>query len=131
MFKELIGGLFAPLANAYKANQDRKAARDVVKGKIQMAKNEGNLKVELTDQEWESLGVDQENKSWKDEYVTVSVVSLFNLLIVGGIAAAFGHAQVLEGMVLAIQALTAAGVDVGFLLNAVVLAAIGLKVWRA
>ena len=123
--------LFKPLSDAYTANQARKIARDSAKAKIKMAAQDGNLKVELNDQEWEALGVDRENASWKDEYVTVSVVSIFNLLIAGGIAAAFGHPQILEGMVLAVQALTNAGVDVGFLLNAVVLAAIGLKVWRA
>lgn len=123
--------LFKPLSDAYAANQQRKAAKESAKAKIKMAKQDGDLKLELNDQEWEALGVDRENASWKDEYVTVSIVSVFNLLIVGGIAAAFGHPQVLEGMVAAIGALTSAGVDVGFLLNAVVLAAIGLKVWRA
>jgi hypothetical protein len=52
------------------------------------------------------------------------------LIVVGGVAAAFGYSQVLAGVGLAVTALVNAGVDVGFLMEAVTMSAVGLSVWR-
>lgn len=127
---EWVGALLKPVSDAYQANQTRKTARDTAKAKIQLGKQDNEYKVELNDQEWESLNVKGLEASWKDEYVTVSIVSIVNLIVGGGILAAFGYPEVLQGMATAIAALTAAGVDLAFIINAVVLSAIGLKVWR-
>ena len=127
---EWVATLIKPISDAYKVNQERKSARESAKAKIKIAKQDNDYKLELNEQEWEALAVQGLDKSWKDEYVTVSVVSVFNLYVLGGIMAAFGHPELLQGMAIATNALVAAEVDVGFLLSAVVLAAIGLKVWR-
>lgn len=127
---DLVGGLFKPLSDAYKANQDRKAAHDSAKAKIKMQKVDKDYEVTFTDQEWEALSKKGEDNTWKDEYVTVSIVSIINLIVLGGIMAAFGEPRVLEGMGIAILALVDAGVDMAFIFNAVVLSAIGLKIWR-
>jgi hypothetical protein len=126
----LIGGLFKPLSDAYRANQERKAAHDAAKAKLAAKKVDNDYKVELTDQEWEALSKKGENGTWKDEYITVSIVSIINLIVLGGIMAAFGEERVLQGMGIAITALVNAGVDLPFIFNAVVLAGIGLKIWR-
>jgi hypothetical protein len=70
------------------------------------------------------------DKTWKDEYVTVSVVSIFNLIVVGGLSAGLGYPQILNGVAASVLALTSVGVDVGFLLEATVLAGLGLSVWK-
>jgi hypothetical protein len=127
---QIVGGLFGPVADIFKAREARKQAKEQAEAKLKVAKQEGWEKLQLADQEWEQLAVQATKDSWKDEYVTLSVVSVFNLLVVGGLAAAFGEPRVLEGLSIAIQALTAAGVDVGFIMEAVVLAAIGLSIWR-
>ena len=85
----------------------------------------------MTDAEWESIASEKQDSTWKDEYITVSVASILNLIVIGGIAAAFGEPRVLEGVSIALKALSDAGVDMGTLLTAVVFAAIGLKLWRA
>ena len=125
-----VTALTDPIAKAYQAKQELKAAKETAKAKITMSKQDNDYKVELSDQEWEALALEKSDTTWKDEYVTVSIVSIVNLIVVGGLAAAFGEPRVLEGMAIAIQALVAAGVDLAFIINAVVLAAIGLKIWR-
>ena len=126
----MVAALFKPISEAYQANQARKTARETARAKLELARSDQQHALELSDQEWEALSADKQDTSWKDEYVTVSVVSIINLIVIGGIAAAFGKPQILEGVAIGITALANAGVDVGFILNAVVLAAIGLKVWR-
>lgn len=128
--KDLITSLFRPIADIILQRQKRKAAREAAQAKLAAAQAEGVLKLELNKDEWESLQVKGMGQSWKDEYVTVSVMSIFNLILIGGILAAFGQPQLLEGIALAVQALSAQGVDVGFLIEAVALAGIGLSVWK-
>lgn len=127
---EIIKGVLSPVAGFLNKKTERKQNKDTIKGKLAQSKQSDQTDVTLSDGEWETVGQALQDKTWKDEYVTVSLVSIFNLYVVGGIAAAFGYPQMLEGTTLGIQALVAAGVDIGFLLTAVVLAAIGMKIWR-
>jgi len=129
--KSLIQALIAPITGLFKQRGERKAAKEAASAKLSQLKQTDEAKALFTDQEWESLSVKGMNDSWKDEYVTVSVVSVFNLIVLGGVLAAFGHIQLLHGIGIAMKALTDAGIDIGFLLEATILAAIGLKVWRA
>lgn len=125
-----VTALFKPVADIISKRQDRKMAQQTAKTKIEQAKQDDTHALNLNKDEWESLQVKGMDTTWKDEYVTVSVVSIFNLILVGGIASAYGHTQILEGVATAITALTASGVDVGFLLEAAVLAGLGLSVWK-
>lgn len=127
----LISTLFQPLADAYRANQDRKAAKETAIVKIQQTQLEDANKVTLTDAEWEALAVTNLNASWKDEYVTIIITAPIVGILIGGLWTGLtGSKAVLEGMAIGLTSLQAVGVDMGFLMNAVVLAAIGLKVWR-
>lgn len=128
--KDILGGLVDPIAGIFRAREERKTARETAAGKLAVAKQEGFDKMVFSDQDWESIAVKGTEGTWKDEYVTISIVSIINLLVVGGIAAAFGYGQILQGLSIAIQSITAAGVDIGFIMEAVVLAAVGLSVWR-
>lgn len=128
---EKIFGLFIkPVTSYLEKREERKLAQKQIEGKLAAAKIEGAQQVTFNDQELERLSTQQKANSWTDEYATVSILSVFNIIAVGGIAAAFGEPRVLEGMGIAITALVQAGVDVGFLIEAVTLAAVGLTVWR-
>jgi len=128
--KEIAGAVIAPLAQIVTNRQERKAATEQAAAKLVQSKQDGARQVLLKDQEIEAVLASGLGQTWKDEYVTVSLVSIINLLVIGGIAAAFGHGEVLQGLSIALQAIVAAGVNIGFLLEATVLAAIGLNVWR-
>jgi len=122
--------LLGPLTSIIQKRQDRKMAQQTAKTKIEQAKQDDKQAIELNKDEWEQLQVNGMDKTWKDEYVTVSVMSIFNIIVVGGLTSAFGYPQVLEGIVTAITSLTAVGVDVGFILTATVLSGLGLSVWK-
>lgn len=127
----LISTMFGPVVDAYKANQERKVAKETATIKIKQTQLEDAHKVEMTDAEWEALAVSNQNGSWKDEYVTIIITFPIVTLIVGGLfAAVTGSNVMIEGSAIGLAALASAGVDMGFLMNAVVLAAIGLKIWR-
>jgi len=128
--KDIASGLIEPLAKIVTNRQERKAAADTAAAKLVQAKQDGSHEVTLGDQEVEAILASGLGQTWKDEYVTVSLVSIINLLVIGGILAAFGHGQMLQGLSIALTAIVAAGVNIGFLLEATVLAAIGLNVWR-
>lgn len=130
MWKELLGLFVKPVASIFEKREERKLTKERLKGKIALAKEQGDQQITFNDQELEQIATAQKENSWTDEYATVSVLSVFNLIVIGGIATAFGEPRVLEGMGIAITALVNAGVDVGFLLEAVTLAAVGLTVWR-
>ena len=125
-----ITSLFQPIASIFQERERRKAAREAASAKLAAATAQNVQQLELNKDEYEAIATQGLAATWKDEYVTVSVVSIFNLIVVGGIASAYGHTQILTGVATAVQALSTAGVDVGFLLEATVLAAIGLSVWK-
>ena len=125
-----ITALFKPVADIFTAREQRKAAKESAAAKLSQAKQDDTYQLELNDQEWEQIQSNGLKDSWKDEYVTLSVMSIFNLIVIGGILAAFDKPELLEGVGIAVQALTTAGVDVGFLLTATVTAGLGLSVWR-
>jgi hypothetical protein len=128
--KDIISGLFKPVADIFSKREDRKAAQEAAAAKLKMASAEGQQTIELNKDEYEQIATQGLSGTWKDEYVTISVVSILNLIVVGGVSAAFGYPQVLEGVGISIQALTTAGVDIGFILEATVMAAIGLSIWK-
>lgn len=126
----LVSGLVKPVSDIFKKKEERKAAREAASAKLSQARVDQTHTLELTKDEWEHLAVNGLDKTWKDEYITVSVISIFNLIVIGGILSAFGFPQVLTGVGIAIQALTLAGVDMGFILTATVMAGLGLSVWK-
>lgn len=122
----LTGGLFDKAAEAYKAHAERGLAEHTLEAKIVEAKLANETQLQLSAQERDVLAQWQQQSTWKDEYVTVSLVSIFNLVLVGGIAAAFGRPEILDGTEHAVRALTEMGVDVGQLLEITVYCALGL-----
>ena len=125
-----IIALFKPVASIITKRQERKAAQQSAKNKLMQSKQDNHQAVELNKDEWEQLQVSGMDTTWKDEYVTVSIVSILNLIVVGGLLAAFDHPEVLTGVGIAINSLTTAGVDIGFLLEAAILAGLGLSIWK-
>lgn len=128
--KELISGLVSPITNLLGKRQERKQAVQTAQVKLQQVQAGNAANIQMNDQEWEAIMAAMTSQSWKDEYVTISVVSFLNLIIIGGVAQAFGYPQILGGVAIAIGALVNAGVNIGFLLEAVILSAVGLSIWR-
>jgi hypothetical protein len=125
-----VTALFEPIASIIRKRQDRKIAGEAAKAKLASAVVGNTQELNLNKDEWEQLQVKGMTDSWKDEYVTLSIVSILNMIVIGGIASAYGHPEILQGVATAITALSASGVDVGFLMEAAVLAGLGLSIWK-
>lgn len=127
----VFSSLVSPVANAYKAHQERRANEEAAKAKLQLAKTDGEYKIQLTDAEWEALAVKGTESSWKDEYVTLVITSPLIGIFVGSLwFAVTGDETLLAGVNMGIANLTALGVDYGEVMAVVVYAAVGLKFWR-
>lgn len=126
----IIAGILSPVRDFAVKRQERKMARETATAKLSQAKVAGEQQVTFNDQELEVALAAQKTGTWTDEYITVSIISVFNLIVLGGILSAFGFPSLLEGTALAITALTEANVDVAFLMEATVLAGLGLVIWR-
>ena len=125
-----VTALFKPIASIVQKRQERKLAQQSAKNKLMQSKQDNHQAINLNKDEWEQLNVSGMDTTWKDEYVTVSVLSIFNIIVIGGLLAAFGYPQILEGVAIAMTSLAEVGVDVGFLMEAAVLAGLGLSVWK-
>jgi len=127
----LIGTAIEAASQAFKARTSRKRAAETAKAKLAAKKQDNSHELELNDAEWEAIGQSLQGGTWKDEYVTVSFISIINFVIVGAIADAFGYPQLLNGIVTGIVTLkTELELDLNTMLLAIVFAAIGLKLWR-
>ena len=122
--------LFKPVASIINKRQDRKILKEAAIAKLSQSAQDDQQSINLNKDEWEALNVKGMDHTWKDEYVTVSVVSILNIIVVGGLATAFGFPQVLTGIGTAIKALGDVGVDIGFLLEATILSGLGLSIWK-
>jgi len=127
---DIFAGLIKPVTDLLAKRQERKMAKETAQAKITQARDTNATSVEMKDQEWEAIAVSMTKESWKDEYATVSVLSLLNLIIIGGVLAAFGYPQVLTGVGVSLQALVVMGVDIGWLMELVIMAAVGLHIYR-
>ena len=127
----IVGGLAEPIAGVVRRREDRKQARESGDAKLALARQQGDVEVTLTDAEWEAQTVRGMDESYKDEAIVGTFLALVWLMIVGALAYAFGEPRILDGAKLAAAVLVQdLGLDLEFLMNAVVLAGLGLKVWR-
>ena len=128
--RDIVAGLISPVTEIVKKRQDRKIAQDSAVAKLQMKALDSSTQIEFNDQEWERISAAQKQNSWTDEYATVSILSILNIIVFGGIMAAFGEPRVMMGIGMAVQALQASEVNIGLLMETVVFAAVGIHVLR-
>lgn len=126
-----ITALVSGVVGIFEKKQARKANKEQAEAKLKQSKVTNAHEVTLTDAEGEALLAEGLVDSWKDEYVTIVVTAPIVMIIVGVTYFAFtGDDRLLDSGIGSIKALKESGVDMGFLMNAVVLSAIGLKIWR-
>ena len=126
-----VSTIIKPITDTLNKKQDRKIAKDTINGQIAIARQAGQQEVTVNDQHLDQILAQGTQFSWKDEYVTVSMVCIINSVVAGGILAGFGYPKFLEGAIIGVNALsTVFQGDLGFMLKATVMAAIGLNVWR-
>lgn len=125
---KLTGGVAEAAAGAFNKRTERKIQQDALKGKLAEKRIDSATQIELSEKEWEILSKKAEESTWKDEFITVTVMSIFIIIIVGGILSAFGFPEVLEGIKIAIEELNAAlnGTTLGHIMSVTVYAGLGV-----
>ena len=127
----IISGVVSPITNIFVKREERKKVRVEGEAKLALAKQNGDTEVTLTDQEWESIAASKQDSTWKDEYVTIVITSPIVLIIIGSLSYALtDDISLLNGAVMALDKLAEIGLNMGDLMEVVVYAAVGLKVWR-
>jgi hypothetical protein len=122
---KVLGTVFKPAQEAHAKHTDKKMLDKRIDGKLAQAKQEHQTEIVFNEQEIDRLNVRQKGNGLMDEYATISVLSILNIIVIGGILAAFGITEVLSGINLAIQTLQSVGVRVGLLMETVIGAAVG------
>lgn len=131
VIKSVVAGAVAPIANIFVKKTERKQAKDKINGQVELAKIEGKSEVAVQTADWEILSKAQEEGSWKDEYVTLSVFTIFNGVIVGSVASAFGYeggAELVNGILEGVRTIDALDGTVGTLIIVTAYAALSIKV---
>ena len=99
----IVEGVVKPVAGVFTKREERKTQREVLSAKLKEAKQKGQTEITLSEQEIEVVRTKGLEGTWKDEYITVSLGSIINLIVAGAIAFAFGYPKLLEGMGIAIK----------------------------
>jgi hypothetical protein len=106
----------------------RKTAKLTINGKLSQAKQDNSHEVVLNRQEWESIGQIKQDSTWKDEFVTVVILWPYVQIFLGGLEVGFlGTNKLLTGLESSLTQLNLLGIETGYLMTAVVLAAIGIR----
>lgn len=129
----IFQSLLKPVSTMYSAHQERKQAAKTGKQKIQEAQIDADNTLNLTVAEWEATNVSNQPSTWKDEYVTVIVTLPIPLLLLGAILQAYNpsYGDLLTGTVEGIKAINNLEGTMAGMMETVVLAAVGIKVWRS
>ena len=131
VFTTLFTSLISPVTNYFTKREDRKQLKVNTEAKIKMAKQTGQLDVTLTDAEWESISVQQNGDSLKDEWITVTFLMLIWSVMLGSVwSAVKGDPAIINGILEGIKLLQNLGIDFGLLTEVVVYAGVGIKATR-
>lgn len=127
----ILSSFIKPVTSYFVKREDRKQMKVNTEAKLRMAKQAGELNVTLTDAEWESVSVQQNGDSLKDEWITATFLMLIWSVVLGSVyATVFDSPEVIEGILAGIKLLQNLGIDFGLLTEVVVYAGIGIKATR-
>ncbi len=125
-----VSGAIAPIVSIFTKKTERKAAQDAINGQVSIAKLNNEAQVSIQASDWEIASKGQEGGTFKDEYVTISVFCIFNAVILGSVAAAFGYSggtDLVEGVLHGVRVLDSLDGNVGELIMVTAYAALSIK----
>ena len=117
-------------SNVITKRTERLENKDNIAGRIALAKQEGQDRIELSLAEWENLKAQNQNGEWKDEFVTVIILTPFITSMLGALLAPFGLTELAEASTNQFTAINNMGIDYSLILVMVISAAIGIRAWK-
>lgn len=125
----VISGAVAPITNLLTKKQEVRQARQMAMAQLTLAQQNNAKEITIGDQHLEAILAEAGKTSWKDEYVTVSLVCIINAVVVGGILQGFDYPSFMIGVLTGVETLSKL-IDLKFCMTAVITSAIGLNIWR-
>ena len=128
-----ISGAVAPIVSIFTKKTERRAAKDAINGQVAIAKLGNEAAVSIQASDWEIVSKSQESGTWKDEYITLSVFTVFNAVIIGSVASAFGYdggILLVQGVLEGVKTLDGLDGNVGRLMMVVAYAGLSIKFIR-
>lgn len=126
-----ITSVVTSVVGIFQSKQERKKLAEKADAKLKQAKLTGENEITLTDAEWEAISARLQAGSWKDEYITIVITAPLVMLIIGSVLTVFNDdPRLVTAGIESIKHFKEAGIDMGLMMEAVVLAAVGLKIWR-
>lgn len=126
MWKAIIGRMTGFVAE----RQARKRSAQEAEAKLRLASQDHEAKLDLSDSQISAMLAKGLGDSWKDEWTLIMMSLPFLGLFFGGLLAAFGRPELLNGVAIGLEAMNAAGLDYGFVASTVFLASVGVVAWR-
>lgn len=125
----VIKGAVSPISDLLTKKQEVREARQAANAALVMAQQQGKQEVLVNDQHLEAVLAANQATSWRDEYVTVSLVGIINATVLGGILQGFGYPEFLNGVLIGVETLSKI-VDLKWAMNAAVASSLGFSIWR-
>ena len=127
---KLGGSVVGAVSSHLQAKAELKQTKATAAAKIAMKQADANAEIQLKQTEWESLALAQGNTSWKDEFVTVILLSPVIVLFVGALWAGIEGGtpdSLLTAGERMIDSLNGIEGEYAYLFSACVLAALGIR----
>jgi hypothetical protein len=126
---DIIAGVVSPVTNLLAKKEERKQAHQAANSALTAAQEANEHDVVVNDQHLEQILADKTATTWRDEYVTVSLIGIINAIIIGGVLQGFGFPEFLRGVLIGVTALTEM-IDLKWAMNAAVASSLGFSIWR-
>ena len=126
----LLAPLVSPVAKLFEKREERKQAKETIKGKIAQSKQNGETSLVLSKAEWELTGQKLQDGTWKDEFITLVVFSPFITTLAGAVLAVFGKPELSIAAAEMMKQISGMNIDYGNLLYITALAGLGLRAWK-
>lgn len=122
------GAITAPIKDVMIKREERKQAHQTLQTQARMASEQNATTVEVERAHLEAVLAQQLAGSWKDEFITLSIVGIIPATVVGGVLQGFGFPGFLTGVLAGVTALVNLGLPIAYLMGAVALAGVGITI---
>lgn len=120
--------IVSPIKEVMVKREERKQAHETMMAQLRLQKQTDDTAITVKTDDLEAVLSTNLTQSFKDEYVTISMVGFtINGVMLGGILDGFGYPKFLAGLKTGLTFLVSIGVPIGYLVTAVICGAIGMS----
>lgn len=123
-----ISAVASVIGGAFEKREERKINEKTLDAKLTMKRNDNSTEVAFNEQDWEILSKRNENNTWKDEYITISMLVPVNVVFLSVfIGVLFAEPDIIAASKQAVDAMKELVPNYEYLLGLVVMAGLSIK----